>query len=243
MSAGWRLRVHESLASTSDLLITLAGAGEPEGLAVLARRQTAGRGRHGRGWESPAGNLYLSVLLRPTGLVRDLPQWSLLAAVAAAEAASALLPNPAALRLKWPNDLLLDGAKCAGILVNADLGAAGGIEWLVIGFGVNLRHAPDLPDRRTASLAEYATELPEAEDFAARLLERLDHWRRLRRTDGFAPVRAAWTARGPELGTLLTVHGPAGTVAGRYDGLSDDGRLLLASGGRVHAVAAGELAG
>ncbi|MFN3612824.1 biotin--[acetyl-CoA-carboxylase] ligase, partial [Tepidimonas sp.] len=82
---GWRLRVHESLPSTSDLLKRLAEAGEPEGLAVLARRQTGGRGRDGRAWESPAGNLYFSLLLRPGGPARDVGKWALLAALVMAE--------------------------------------------------------------------------------------------------------------------------------------------------------------
>lgn len=237
----WRLRVHESLPSTSDLLRTLAEAGEPEGLAVLARRQTAGRGRSGRSWDSPAGNLYLSALLRPSGTpARDLPGWSLLAGVALADALAPLLPDPTRLSLRWPNDLLLDGrAKCAGVLVDAADDGAGGVAWIVVGFGANLASAPDLPDGRPTAALGVAL-APEA--VAARVLDSLDRWRRTRLLDGFAPVRAAWTARGPALGTTIAVRGPRGLpVAGRYDGLSEDGRLLLATGGRVQALAAGEL--
>ena len=120
---GWRLEVFDTLPSTSDWLIQQAEQGAPEGLAVLAGRQTAGRGRNGRQWASPQGNLYLSVLLRPAGTAREAGQWALLAGVALFEAAVAL-----------------------------DDGPQGRLAWLVLGIGVNLAAAPALPDRPTAML-------------------------------------------------------------------------------------------
>lgn len=226
----FRLIIHESLPSTSTLLTGLAERGEPAGLAVLARRQTAGRGTQGREWDSPAGNLHLSVLLRPTGPLREAPQWALLAAVALHQAAGA--PT----RLKWPNDLMLNGAKAGGILAETAATPEGRIDWLTLGFGVNLAHAPDIPGRATASLG---AEPPE--EFATRLLDALNHWQRIRLTEGFSPIRAAWFAAGPERGTHLSIRQGATRLAGRYEGLSDDGGLLLATGGRVHAVHAGEV--
>ena len=110
----FHLESHEVLESTSSLVKQRAEAGEAEGLAILALRQSAGRGRQGRGWESPAGNLYLSLLLRPAVPLRDAPQWSFVAAVALAETLKPLLPEAAQPSLKWPNDLLLQGAKAAG---------------------------------------------------------------------------------------------------------------------------------
>uniref|UniRef100_UPI001F031436 biotin--[acetyl-CoA-carboxylase] ligase n=1 Tax=Falsiroseomonas oryziterrae TaxID=2911368 RepID=UPI001F031436 len=149
---GWRLRVEPELPSTSDLLIRLAAAGEPEGLAVLARRQTAGRGQQGRSWRSPAGNLYVSVLLRPGRPAHEAPLFAILAAVALAEALEPFLPDPSALRLKWPNDLLLGGAKLAGVLCES-AAAEGRIEWIVLGCGANLAVAPQVEGRATACLA------------------------------------------------------------------------------------------
>jgi len=237
----WRLRVHEALPSTQELVVALAEAGEPEGLAVLARRQTAGRGKAGRAWESPAGNLHLTVLLRPRGPAREAAQWSLLAAVALADATAPLLADPARLGLKWPNDILLDGAKFAGVLAEAATAPDGSLAWLAIGIGANLAHAPALPDRPTAALGPAVAPAPEA--FAASLLAALDRWRRLRLLEGFAPVRAAWMRRGPPPNAPITLRGPEGPIAGRFAGLGEDGTLLLACGGAVHAIVAGEVAG
>jgi BirA family biotin operon repressor/biotin-[acetyl-CoA-carboxylase] ligase len=240
----WRLTVHEELPSTQDLVLAAATAGEPEGLAVLALAQTAGRGTQGRPWRSPRGNLFLSLLLRPPGAARDLPQWSLLAAVALAEAVAGSLGEAAELRLKWPNDLLLGGAKAAGILTQAAPDAGGGIAWLAFGIGVNLAEAPPLPDRPTASLAGQGIVPPSPVGFAWQLLAALDRWRAVQAGRGFAPVRQAWMARGPAPGVALCVTGPGGRLLeGTYRGLAEDGRLLLCDKGRTVLVSSGEIGG
>lgn len=236
LPSGWRLEVHEALPSTSDRIAAAAEAGEPAGLAVIAREQTAGRGRAGRAWSSPPGNLYCSMLLRPGGPAREAGQWSLLAGLALAEAAGEIDPEPAALRLKWPNDLLRHGAKCAGILAETALDPEGGLAWLCLGIGVNLAHAPELPDRPTTCLG--GIEAPEA--FAARLIARLDHWARRRAAEGFGPVRAGWLALGPAPGTRISLReGPV--EGGAFAGLAEDGALLLDCAGRRHAIRSGEI--
>ncbi|WP_135466460.1 biotin--[acetyl-CoA-carboxylase] ligase [Crenalkalicoccus roseus] len=231
----------DTLPSTSDWLIQQAERGASEGLAVLAKRQTAGRGRNGRQWASPQGNLYLSVLLRPAGTAREAGQWALLAGVALFEAAAALV-GAQALRLKWPNDLLHQDAKAGGILAESALarddGPQGRLAWLVLGIGVNLAAAPALPDRPTTMLG--GGEAPEA--FAARLLARLDHWRRVQAAQGFAPLRAAWEAAGPRRGTALTVRVGEGSIAGRYAALAEDGSLLLETEQGLRRITAGEVA-
>ena len=239
-SGAWRLKVVEVLPSTSDLCRDLAEAGEPDGLAVLARRQTAGRGSRGREWTSPPGNLSLSVLLRAREPARHAGQWALLAGVALAETVAHYLPVPHAIALKWPNDVLLDGRKLAGILVDSAADAEGQLRYVVIGIGVNLAVAPERPDRSTACLAEL-TAPPAPEDFAERLLGRITRWRGVRLVEGFGPVRTAWHARSQELGSHIAIKHGEGVVGGRYAGLGEDGSLLLQAGGRVRAFTTGEV--
>ncbi len=189
---------------------------------MLAHRQTAGRGREGRAWVSPTGNLHLSVLLRPGAAAREAPVFALLGGVVLAEALAPFCEDPAALRLKWPNDVLLGGAKLGGLLCETAADAAGRIEWLVYGFGANLAAAPALADRATVALPRPVP----PETAAAAVLAALAAWR----GRPAAEVVAAWMARGPERGTLLTLRTASGERQGRYAGLAPDGALLLDGG-------------
>lgn len=235
MSTTWRLERYGSLPSTQSVLVERAMLGEPAGLVLFADTQTSGRGRAGRVWHSPRGNLYLSVLLRPGGQGRDAPQWSLLAGVALAEAAAPLARGQ--LSLKWPNDLLIDGAKCAGILAEMALTPIGDIDWIALGIGVNLVHAPKLGQRPTATIGD--AEAPE--DFGSRLLNCLSRWERRFATEGFEPVRSAWMSIGPCRGTVIALRdGPANA---HYLGLAPDGALLAEVAGQRRAFYAGELLG
>jgi BirA family biotin operon repressor/biotin-[acetyl-CoA-carboxylase] ligase len=236
----WRLLVHEVLPSTSDLCRELAGRGEPEGLAVLALRQTRGRGSRGRAWDSPAGNLHLSVLLRPVEWARSTGQWALLAAVALRQTLAEWAPRDASFRLKWPNDLLLDGRKLAGILIDSSVGASGRLDWLVVGIGVNLAHAPPLAGRATASLAELVT-APSPVAVADRLLVRLDGWRRVRQQEGFDAIRTAWLAHGPQMDEPVTLKVGDCLVEGAFAGIGDDGGLKLCVGGAVQTFTTGDM--
>lgn len=233
--AGWRLQVYPELGSTSDHLANLAAAGEGAGLAVLALRQTSGRGSRGRGWQSPTGNLSLSVLLRPTLGLAEAGMWPLLAGLALFETAATALPGPSGLLLKWPNDVLLRGRKLAGILIDTALDPAGDVRWLILGMGANLAVAPAVPGRDTACLADAGITPPAPEAFATTLLSALAAWHETWRREGQEPVHRAWLARAHPVGTALTVTYGESRLEGHFAGLSDQGYLLLrtASGMRV----------
>ena len=239
-AAAWRLEIHESLPSTADLCRARAEAGEAAGLAILARRQVAGRGTRGRVWAGAEGNLFLSVLLRPPGTARAASQWSLLAGVALADALATHLPDPTALAVKWPNDLLLHGRKVAGILVESAGDGAGGLSWLSFGLGANLAVAPCVPGRPTACLAEVAPP-PAPEALAGEVLDALARWCAVHAQSGFAPIRAAFLARAPAQGTRITLRLGDRMLGGAFAGLAEDGSLLLRAGGRLQAFAAGEV--
>jgi len=227
------IRTVAETASTNADMLAAARAGAAEGVWLCAGRQTAGRGRQGRAWTSPVGNLYASTLVRLRPADPPAPTLALVAAVAVEDAVGAYLPELPGLRLKWPNDLLLDGAKLAGILLErAD-------DVVVVGVGVNLLHHPDLPDRATTSLAAHGP-VVEAEDAAETLAEAFARWLARWRGEGVAPVRARWLERAHPPGTALTARPPDGSaVEGLFDGLDADGALILrlAAGERrvIHA--------
>ncbi|MBS7790555.1 biotin--[acetyl-CoA-carboxylase] ligase [Roseococcus sp. SDR] len=235
MTGGFRLEIHDLLPSTQSLLTEKAGQGEPAGLAILARRQSAGRGRAGRPWLSDPGNLHISILLRPGGPARDIAGYALLAAVALHDAACHHAPGRA-LRLKWPNDLMGEGAKLAGILSEAALDDQARVAHLIFGIGVNLAHAPPVPGREVTCLGPIPPE-----GFAATLLDRLAHWLALREAQGFAPIRAAWMERGPQRGSHMTLRQGDNPVTGSYEGLAEDGGLILATAGGPHVFHVGEV--
>lgn len=235
---GWRLVVHESLPSTSDSCIEYAAAGEPAGLAILALRQTRARGSRGRGWtEPPAGNLAISVLLRPQDGIGFPALWPLLSGLALHEAL-AHHDKTGRLSLKWPNDVMLDDRKLAGILI--ERGETDGQGWLVIGFGANLMSAPVLPDRVAACVAELGPS-PMPREVALRLLTALDGWVGIASTQGFEAIRAAWLDRAHPVGTALAVRERGEQRAGLFAGLSGDGALLLDVAGREQRIDTGEI--
>jgi len=216
--SGWRVEVFDELPSTSTACVARAEAGEPAGLAILALRQSAGRGSRGRSWQSPPGNLALSVLVRPGWPMAQAGFLPLLAGVAVVEALAGL---GAAGVLKWPNDLLIADAKLGGILIDA-VPQAGRLAWAVIGIGLNLAYAPEILGRQTTSLAAHGVMVvPRA--MADALLPRLEAWL----AASPAAIRAAWLSHGHKPGTALEVTAGGTSRLGLFAGLSEDGALLL----------------
>lgn len=212
-------------------MLALAMAGAGEGSWLRADRQTGGKGRQGRAWDSPPGNLYASTLVRLRPADPPAATLALVAAVALEEAVRVFLPSGAT--LKWPNDLLVDGAKLSGILLERASDA------IVIGIGVNLAYHPDLPDRPATSLAAQGAPVAPA-TFLDVLAETFARWLARWRQEGLDPARLRWLDRAHAPGTALTARLPDGeAVDGLFDGLTGDGALILrlASGARrvIHA--------
>ena len=146
LPAGYRLAAFESLDSTNAQARRMATDGVPDGTVVWAASQTAGRGRQGRQWQSPKGNLYCSIVIRPEMPAAEAAQLSFVTALALGDAVSDLLPGGAELHYKWPNDLLLGGCKLAGILLESSGAVGGRLDWLVVGAGLNVADHPDVTD-------------------------------------------------------------------------------------------------
>ena len=210
---------------------------------ILALRQTRGRGRRGRAWADPEGNFAASYVTRPSGPPDSLALRSFVAALALHEALITVTGRPEAFALKWPNDVLLHGGKLAGILLES-LGPQGAQPGhLVIGIGINLRHAP-LPDAGAAPpvslMGETGTDIaPEAVlDILAPAFAR---WEGQLVTYGFAPIRAAWLARAARLGQPITARTVADTFEGIFEGIDEGGALILRGAQGVQRIAAADV--
>ncbi|MCW5773913.1 MAG: biotin--[acetyl-CoA-carboxylase] ligase [Rhodospirillaceae bacterium] len=228
-----------TVASTNDEARRFAEAGAAEGLIVTGGEQRAGRGRQGRAWASPVGNLYLSLLLRPAVKPGTAGAFGFGVAVAVAEAVERLAPGARA-RCKWPNDVLVEGRKIAGILLESR-GTPDRLDWLVVGIGLNVAVGP-------VAAAWPATTLTtlggggDLEAALAVLAAQLDRWYRLWRDEGFAPLRAAWLSRAHTIGETLAVRRNGGQIEGRFAGLDPAGALLLdMADGRREALSYGEI--
>ncbi len=220
------------VGSTNDWLLARAEA-LPDGHWVIADRQTAGRGRRGRVWNDGAGNFMGSVLVKATGQVQQL---SFVAALALHDALSSLAGQPARFALKWPNDVLLDGTKCSGILLER-VGEA-----LVIGMGVNLAHHPDGTERPATSLAAAGLAVPTPAALLDELAAAFSHWRETWAAHDFGPIRAAWTARVAGVGARIVARLGNDSPEGLFIGLADDGALLIQlDDGTTRAIHAGEV--
>ena len=220
----WRTLRFETIDSTSEEARRRALGGDPGPLWVIAEAQTAGRGRRGRSWASPRGNLYASALIVDPCETAQAAELGFVAGVALAEAARA---HGAPARLKWPNDLLIGGGKCAGLLVDG-LHVPGRGLACVVGIGVNCAEAPEGVGYPTAALVDGEGRPVAAEALFGTLRLRfaaaLSLWRRGR---NFTAIREAWLAHAGPIGERIRVSGPSGRQEGTFGGLDLHGRLLF----------------
>ncbi len=214
-------------------------------LWILAGEQTGGRGRRGRPWSSPRGNFYATLVLRPTEPPHFVALRSFAAALALREACVRLTGLPQAFALKWPNDVLLNGGKLAGILLES-VGQGGQLSHLAIGIGVNLIAAPDpsqvepeaLPP--VSLLAETGLRIsPEA--FLDALAPAYARWEAVLTTQGFAPLRADWLSHAARLGQTIRARTGVATREGIFETIDGTGALVLRTSTATLAIPAAEV--
>ena len=241
LPASYRLVPYDTIGSTNDEAKRLARDGAEEGTLVWALEQTAGRGRRGRGWASPPGNLYASLILRPRCPVDQAAQLGFIAALAIGDTLGSICGRREGLSYKWPNDVLLRGRKIAGILLESELGAGAAPEFVVVGVGINLVFSPRDIAFPATSIAEEDLGIvsPGAalESFARHFQAWAEHWCK----EGFGPVRAAWRSHAAALGESIRVHLEPTTLHGRFLDIDQHGALLLESAGEIRHISAGEI--
>ncbi len=238
----YRLVALETVGSTNDEAKRLARAGAEDGTIVWAKAQTEGRGRSGRTWRSLPGNLYASLVLRPECTPAEAGQLSFVAALGAGGALASLMPPLVELKYKWPNDLLINGRKVGGILLETESTGRDRLDWVVLGIGINVANHPDDTETPATSLhAEGDTDITvEAtlSAFARYFLNWVNRWL----DDGFEPVRQAWRRDAKGIGEPIRVRLPDRELHGTFVDIATDGALLLRTAdGIVRPIAAGDV--
>lgn len=237
----WTRHFFEELPSTQDKAFELARAASSDlvPLVVVTKRQVSGRGRLGNVWVSLSGNFFGSFAVRPDMPLSQAGQFSFLAAVALSNVLEEYLPKNCKIEHKWPNDVLLNSKKVAGILIESESDAEGVAKLLVIGVGVNLAEAPD----GATSLRDFISQPPSPEDFLERFLVSLSYQMNKMETEGFSALRENWLSRAMGLGEKIRVRLPHECFEGIFEGLESDGALRIRIEGQkdVRVIRSGEV--
>lgn len=237
--AGYRLLQLEEVDSTNEEARRRAADGEPGPLWITAVRQVQGKGRRGRVWLAPPGNLSATLLLRPGLPAGRCAQLSFVAALATADMLARHVPGIA---LKWPNDVLVAGKKIAGILLESETGSDGTAAWLAIGIGVNLKAYPEDTDLPATAVAALGAPAPSPQDALLDLADAFAKWYEAWREAGFAPVREGWLSRAHGLGMRIRVRLAGEELAGVFRDIDAAGALVLGlPGGVMREISAGEV--
>lgn len=243
----WRFEIHDVLASTLDYCRQKILQNEEAGFVVIAHEQRAGRGTRGRKWSGGRGNLALNFLLYDDEKKNLLSVLPFMTALALYDACLSYVPavykkeheNPALFQLKWPNDLLLNGGKMAGILIESGHNDKG--KWLSVGVGVNLCSAPEIAERKTAFFAELGP-APHLVLFAKMLMNMMREWLIHWQEEGNDAIYKAWLKRAHPVGTKLRIVNTPDVMNGSFSGIDSYGRLLLRlDRGDIVSVATGDI--
>ena len=238
---GYALKSFDVIDSTNEEAKRLGAAGQAGPIWISATRQTAGRGRRGRIWESPSGNLAATLLLRPGKSAAECAQVSFVAAIATADALASFARGTD-FRVKWPNDVLANGGKIAGILLESASQGSDPPQWLAIGIGINLAMHPEGTEHPATSLSRLGTTPPTPEDALLHLAAAFAKWYEIWHGEGFATIRDAWLARAAGLGTRIVARLSKEETSGVFEGIDEAGALLLREGvDRVRVIPAGEV--
>jgi len=244
VSEGWRTVTLGDVDSTNAEALRRAHQGERGPVWIRALSQSHGRGRQGREWVSEPGNLYASLLLTEPVEPRRLTQLSFVTALAVHDTASACLedaPDAGQLTLKWPNDVLLDGAKISGILLEST-NLAPDLSAIVVGVGLNVRHHPATTLYPTTHLRVHGARADVAAAFEALMKAFKARYEQWRGGEGFAVIRDLWLERAQGMGQKVNVALPDRTLTGVFAGLADDGAMMLRmEDGTEHPVLVGDL--
>ncbi|MFL2655428.1 MAG: biotin--[acetyl-CoA-carboxylase] ligase [Alphaproteobacteria bacterium] len=225
------------LDSTNEEAKKLASGGAKSGTVVWAREQVLGRGRYGRTWDSPYGNLYLSIIQRPTCFPSDATQLGFVTGVALAEALLSICNIEIA--LKWPNDIMANGKKASGILLESSINPNKSLEWLVIGVGLNIEKFPSDIENST-SLHKEGAEVT-LENVLITFLHYFFNYVEKWFNNGFDPIRERWLSLSLKKGTDIKVRLPEDVIFGTFMGIDNRGSLLIEKNSEINKIDVGDI--
>ena len=232
----------DTVDSTNEEAKRRARDGAEDGTIVWAREQTAGRGRGDRDWASPRGNLYCSVVTRPDCPLGQAAQLGFAACLGVGAALGTLVPPLTELHYKWPNDVLLNGRKVSGILLETASRPEGGLDWLVVGVGINVASCPRDTAFPATSLADTGAAAVEVGTVLAAFCRQFLTWVNRWLDEGFAPLRQAWLIRAKGVGEPIEARlGDGSTLEGVFEGLDERGALLLKTTDGVRTIDHGDV--
>ncbi len=236
----YHLLSYDEVDSTNDEARRLANGGAAHGAVIWAKQQTAGRGRMGREWVSEEGNLYVTVLLRPSAPLEALPQLSFVASLAVLESLTQIVENGEDLKLKWPNDILLAGRKIGGVLLESF--EASGKQWVSVGVGINVEHYPDNVMFPATCLTEAGVQIVSAKIVLSRFIyhfiQLYDAWC----DQGFAEVGKEWMYHAWRIGETVEIDASHTEYKGTFDGIDEQGRMLMTTAdGTQETISAGDM--
>lgn len=243
LPAAYNLVAFESVGSTMTEARTLAELGEaetPDGTLVWAREQTDGKGRRGNVWNSPRGNFYSSLIVRPDVPAAQAAELGFVTGCAVFDTIGEVCDPGFECRLKWPNDILVNDSKIGGILLEAKGEAGKPVDYVIIGLGVNLLSHPQDTSYPTTDFLEQSQMIPDTtflEAYARHFMEWAGRWVE----NGFEPIRENWRWRAKGIGKDITVRLQDGEMHGIFEDLGDDGCLVLNQDGKTTRVAAGDI--
>ncbi len=239
--AGYALRHFEVIDSTNEEARRLAASGQVEPVWIAADRQTAGRGRRGRTWESPTGNLAATLLIAPGRPAAECAQLSFVAALSGSDTVAFFAPD-SEVRVKWPNDVLVDRRKIAGILLESASSGGEQPQWLAVGIGMNLATYPTDTEFPATALAALGVKPPLPREALTKLAASWAGWYEVWREHGFGPIRDAWLARAANLGGRIRARLQNEETTGVFEGIDSTGALILReTASRTRTIAAGEV--
>ncbi len=243
LPAAYNLIAYDTVTSTMAEARALADQGEdvaPDGTLIWSKEQTEGRGRRGNTWDSPRGNFYSSLIVRPDVPAAQAAELSFVTGCAVYDTIGELCEPGFDCRLKWPNDILLNDSKVGGLLLEAKSEAGKNVEYVIIGLGVNLRSHPEGTEFPATNFAEQSQAIPDTvflEAYARHFMEYATRWVE----QGFEPIRGNWKWRAKGLGSEITVRLHDETLSGIFEDIAEDGSLVLNMDGDVRRISAGEV--